>query len=165
MAKTAGGVRSTGNRSVAARAKEKIIQVLSDIRSQGFSRISPFKIGGVERRMQSFANANGITLGSKDVYMSSHSIAHATRDSKAAKGLVVSDKDLSAFPGKRARMDLYYDTRSGNFSYTDGRNKFVVHPNYEMKMPGGKKRIVNFITASRIEDNSEFGMPKYKKIR
>lgn len=139
--------------------------VLSDIRRQGFSRITPFKIGSVEKRMSDFAKSNGIELGSRDVYMSSSAIAHATRDSKRAKGLSVSDEDLTAFPGRRRKMDLYHDTRTGNFTYTDGKTKYVVHPNYEIKMPGGKRKLVNFITASKVIDKYEFRMEEYKKIR
>ena len=164
MAKTSGGVRNNKPKSVAQRAKEKIITVLSDIRRQGFSRITPFKIGGVEKRMSDYARENGIELGSKDVYMSSSAIAHATRDSKREKGLSVSDEDLVAFPSKRRKMDLYYDARSGNFTYTDGNTKYVVHPNYEMKVSREKVKVVNFVTASRIESPQEFIMKKYKKI-
>ena len=164
MAKTYGGVRENGYKNITTQAKEKIMNVLSDIREQGFSRITPFKIGGVEKRMTSFASENGITLGSKDVYMSSASIAHATRDSRQAKGLAVSDKDLADFPSKRSKMALYYDTRSNNFTYTDGKTKYVVHPNYSIKMPNGRQKIVNFITASKIENAQEFIMDKYKKI-
>ena len=138
--------------------------VLSDIRRQGFSRISPFKIGSVEKRMSDFAGLNGIKLGSKDVYMSSSAIAHATRDSKQAKGLTVSDADLASFPSKRKKMSLYFDTRTGNFTYTDGKTKYIVHPNYEIKMLGGKRKLVNFITASRLNSPQEFIMKKYKKI-
>lgn len=138
--------------------------VLSDIRRQGFSRITPFKIGSVEKRMSDFAKSNGIDLGSRDVYMSSSAIAHATRDSKRAKGLSVPDEDLTAFPSRRKKMDLYYDTRTGNFTYTNGKSKYVVHPNYEIKIPGGRRKLVNFITASRIESKQEFIMSKYTKI-
>lgn len=139
--------------------------VLSDIRRQGFSRITPFKIGSVEKRMADFARRNGIELGSRDVYMSSSAIAHATRDSKRAKGLSVPDEDLTAFPSRRKKMDLYYDTRTGNFTYTNGKSKYVVHPNYEIKMPGGRRKLVNFITASRINDATEFGLPEYRKVK
>lgn len=156
MAKTAGGVRYIRPKSVSERAKENIMAVLSDIKAQGFSQMSPFKIGGVE---------NGIELGSKDIYMSSSAIAHATRDSKKTKGLTVSDADLASFPSKRKKMDLYYDSRTGNFTYTDGNTKYILHPNYDIKMSGGKRKLVNFITASKVIDKYEFRMKEYKKIR
>ena len=59
-------------------------------------------------------------------------------------------------------MDLYYD---GNcFIYTDGVSKFIVHPNYKMKISREVVKIVNFITATKIKDSAEFSLPKYQKI-
>lgn len=164
MAKTSGGVRSTRPKSVAERARDNIVSVLSDIRRQGFSRISPFKIGSVEKRMSNYARENGIELGSRDVYMSSAAIAHATRDSKQAKGLAVSDSDLASFPSRRKKMDLYYDSTTKNFTYTDGKTKYIVHPNYRLTLPDGKKKVVNFITASNTDGN-EFNQRNYTRIR
>lgn len=165
MAKTSGAVRQTRPKGVAEKAKEKILTVLSDIKRQGYSRIPPFKIGSVEKRMSTFAERNDIKLASRDVYMSASAIAHATRNSKRAKGLVVSDKDLAAFPSRRKKMDLYYDTRTGNFTYTDGKTKYIMHPSYETKIARGKTKLVYFITASKIESEQEFLMGKYIKIR
>lgn len=62
-------------------------------------------------------------------------------------------------------MDLYYDSRTGNFTYTDGNTKYILHPNYDIKMSGGKRKLVNFITASKVIDKYEFRMKEYKKIR
>lgn len=114
---------------------------------RGFSRATPFKIGSVEKRMSDYAKENGIELGSRDVYMSSSAIAHATRDSKREKGLAVSDEDLAAFPSERKKMALYYDTDVKTFLYVGGGNKYAIHPNYEIKLTGGKSRVVNFVTA------------------
>ena len=165
MAKTSGAVRRTRPKSVAEIAKEKILTVLSDIKKQGYSRIPPFEIGSVEKRMSTFARDNGIKLASRDVYMSASAIAHATRDSKRAKGLVVSDKDLADFPRRRRKMDLYYDTRTGNFTYTDGKTKYIMHPSYETKMSRRETKLVYFITASKVNDKNEFRMEEYKRIR
>lgn len=164
MAKTAGGVRNTRPESVAQRAKRKIMSVLDDIKRQGFSRISPFKIGSVEKRMSDFAKSGGIELGSRDVYMSPAAIAHATRDSKKAKNLTVSDSALSSFPSRRKKMDLYYDTRTGNFTYTDGRTKYIVHPNYELKLSRKKNKVVNFVTAQKLDKYENFNGERFKRI-
>lgn len=164
MAKTSGGVRKPRPKGVAEEAKEKILTVLSDIKRIGYSRITPFKIGSVEKRMSTFAERNGIQLASRDVYMSASAIAHATRDIKRMKGIVVSDKDLAAFPSRRKKMDLYYDSTTKNFTYTDGKTKFIVHPNYRLTLPIGKKKVTNFITAS-ITDGNEFNQRNYTKIR
>ena len=84
------------------------------------------------------------------------------RASKDAKGLVVSQDELVRFPKARFRMDLYYDGEC--FIYTDGVSKFIVHPNYKMKVSREHVKLVNFITATRIKDPMEFTLPKYKKI-
>ena len=121
-----------------SKACQKIANVLDDIRINGFSRITPFSIGIVEKRMQRFAKQYGIPLASKDIFMDSKHIKHATRALKEEKNIKVSERDLINFPIKRRKMSLYYDKRSSNFTYTDGKNKSIVHPNYSLKMPNGK---------------------------
>ena len=48
--------------------------------------------------------------------------------------------------------------------YTDGKSKFIVHPNYKMKISRELVAQVNFITATRVKDPAEFTLPKYRKI-
>ena len=112
--------------------------------------------------MKSYAAKNGIALGSEHIFMSPKSIAHATRKSKQAKGLVVSDSELIEFPVSRRKMELYYDGEC--FIYTNRKSKFVIHPNYQMPTGRGKVRRVNFITAGVVREPSEFDMLKYKKV-
>ena len=139
-----------------------IASVLSDIRQKGFSFMQPFSIGKVEVRMKLFAQANAVILASDELYMSAKQLQHCMRASKATKGLVVDDADLIGFPQNRFRMDLYYDGEC--FIYTDGQSKFIVHPNYKMKISRELVVNVNFITATRVKDPAEFTLPKYKKI-
>ena len=61
-------------------------------------------------------------------------------------------------------MNLYYNQEDNNYIYFNGVAKFVILPNYEMKIGRKKKSKVDFITASRVSSNQEFNMPKYKKI-
>ena len=140
----------------------KIAGVLSDIRQKSYSSVQPFSIGKVEERMAQFAQANGVILASDELYMSAKQLQHCMRTSKGAKGLVVDDADLIGFPKKRFQMDLYYDGEC--FIYTDGNSKFIVHPNYKMKISRELVAQVNFITATRIKDPAEFTLPKYRKI-
>ena len=112
--------------------------------------------------MMQFAQANTITLASDELYMSAKQLQHCMRASKATKGLVVSDADLICFPQNRFQMDLYYDGEC--FLYTDGQSKFIIHPNYKMKISRELVANVNFITATRIKDPAEFTLPKYQKI-
>lgn len=148
--------------SRATEASRKIAKVLSDIRRQGYSRAMPFSIGKVERRMRDYAERNGITLGSNDVYMSSVSIAHAMRDTKERKGLTVTDSELISFPLRRRNMDLFYD--GNGFVYTDMKTKYVVHNNYKIKLNRNRQRTVMFVTAGKVTDPNEFYQQKYIKI-
>ena len=143
--------------------ESQIASVLSDIHQKGYSSAQPFAIGKVEARMMQFAQANAITLASDDLYMSAKQLQHCMRASKGAKGLVVDDADLIGFPQERFQMNLYYDGEC--FIYTDGTSKFIVHPNYRMKISRELVANVNFITATRVKDPAEFTLPKYRKIK
>lgn len=161
MAKTSGGVRLLAEAKPKKAAQQKIAQVISDIRKEGYSKQQPFSIGYIESRMTTFATTNGIELPSKSIYMSAHFISHALRDSKTAKGIAIKDTDLISFPGRRYTMDLYYDGKS--FVYTDNKIKFIINPNYEMKISRKKTKKVAFITAGKTSMR-EFKMKKYRKI-
>ena len=112
--------------------------------------------------MMQFAQANNVILASDDLYMSAKQLQHSMRASKDAKGLVVTDADLINFPKNRFQMDLYYDGEC--FIYTDGTSKFIVHPNYQMKVSREVVKLVNFITATRRTDKKEFNGKRYIKI-
>lgn len=142
--------------------ESQIATVLSDIRQKGYSSVQPFSIGKVEERMMQFAQANNVTLASDDLYMSAKQLQHSMRASKGAKGLVVGDDNLISFPKTRFQMDLYYDGEC--FIYTDGQSKFIVHPNYQMKVSREVVKLVNFITATRRTDMKEFNGKRFIKI-
>ena len=131
-----------------------IATILDDIRQKGYSSVQPFSIGKVETRMTQFAAVNGIALGSNELFMSAKQLQHCMRASKNAKGLVVDDAELIAFPKNRFAMDLYFDGEC--FIYTDGISKFIVHPNYKMKVSRDVVKLVNFITATRRTDKKEW---------
>ena len=143
--------------------ESQIAAVLKDIHQKGYSSVQPFSIGKVEHRMLVFAQSNAITLASDDLYMSAKQLQHCMRASKNAKGLVVADADLIVFPQNRFHMDLYYDGEC--FIYTDGQSKFIIHPNYQMKISREVVRLVNFITATRRTDKKEFNGKRYIKIQ
>ena len=143
--------------------EEQITAVLIDIEQKGFSAIQPFSIGDVELRMKHFAQNNGIALACEQLYMSAKQLQHCMRASKGAKGLVVSAGELVRFPKSRFKMDLYYDGEC--FIYTDEVSKFIIHPNYKMKVNREQVKLVNFITATRVKDPMEFTLPKYKKVK
>ena len=109
-----------------------------------------------------FAQINGVILASDELYMSAKQLQHSMRASKEAKDLVVDDADLIGFPHNRFQMDLYYDGEC--FIYTDGTSKFIVHPNYQMKVSREVVKLVNFITATKRTDKKEFNGKRYIKI-
>lgn len=59
-------------------------------------------------------------------------------------------------------MDLFYDGKS--FVYTDYKTKYIIHPNYKMKIDRKKISKVNFVTAGRVADPNEFKLKKYIKV-
>ena len=140
----------------------QIAAVLSDIRQKGYSSVQPFSVGKVEARMMKFVQTNAIILASDELYMSAKQLQHCMRASKGAKGLVVDDADLIGFPQKRFQMELYYDGEC--FIYTDGQSKFIVHPNYQMKVSRELVKLVNFITATKRTDKKEFNGKRYIKV-
>jgi len=142
--------------------ESQIADVLNDIHQKGFSSVQPFSIGKVEERMMQFAQTNSVTLASDELYMSAKQLQHCMRASKGAKGLVVDDATLTNFPRNRFQLDLYYDGEC--FIYTDGLSKFIVHPNYQMKVSREVVKLVNFITATRRTDKKEFNGKRYIKI-
>jgi hypothetical protein len=112
--------------------------------------------------MMMFARSKAVVLASEELYISAKQLQHCMRASKATKGLVVDDADLINFPRNRFQMDLYYDGEC--FIYTDGTSKFIIHPNYQIKVNRETLKLVNFITATRRTDKKEFNGKRYIKI-
>lgn len=148
------------------RASSNIHAILKEIKKNGYSKASPFSIGKVDKEMKAYAAKNGITLGGDEIVMSVNQIKHTLRDSKKESGKSIGSKHLAEFPLRRAKMELYYDNSNGNFVYFDrARNeKFIIHPNYTMKINRVNEQRVNYITASKTNE-SEFNMRKYTKIK
>ena len=134
----------------------------------GYSKRKPFTIGKVEKRMSDYAERNGIILGSKSIYMSVKSLTHSERLSKQAKKLSVADYELINFPKSRKRMRLYFDNNTDrkkrNFVYLSNKSKFIIHPNYEVKLKNGKTKVVNFITAQKLNKNERFDGSRFDRI-
>lgn len=134
--------------------QRKIERMLHEYRLRGFIGGKNFSAGRNESRMTEYAKANGIHLASKHLYMGPKSISHAMRASKERKRLTVADRALVDFVRSRSKMDLFWDGES--FVYTDYSNKFIIHPDYEIKLDRRKARKVCFITAGVVEHPNEF---------
>ena len=129
-------------------ASKIIRNIFVDIEKCGYSRQKPFIIGAVEDRMRKYAEENSIELGSSDVYMSSHSLSHSEREHKVKIGKAVLKEDIIAFPMTRHKMDMSYDGEA--FIFTDGKAKYVIHPNYAIKIDRKREKKVVFITATLL---------------
>lgn len=166
MAKTSGGLRGGNSGVTPAEASAKISQVIGEIQSKGYSSEQPFSIGKVDSEMKDYAKNNGIKLASDNIYMSSAQIGHTLRESKVESGKSISASHLEEFPLRRSSMELYHDKSNGNFVYFDRERseKFVVHPNYTMKISKKRTSKVNYITASKT-NYTEFMMGKYTRIK
>lgn len=158
MAKGAGGVRGGGGHATPA---QKIAEAITSLKNGKRASAIPFAVGDVEDRMKRFAHDHNIELASDKLSMSPKQIQHALRDSKSEAGKAVTSAELISFPTRLRSMALYHDSNKGNFVYTDGRAKYIIHPNYTVKKNGSH---VNFITASRITSTQEFSMSNYTKI-
>ena len=137
-------------------AADKIGAVYEDVERFGHSRMIPFSVGHVEKRMREFAERHGIEIADGDLYMSASSLQHARRDEKIAAGIDVSVEDMKRFPSERKNMDLYYDTSHKNFIYVDGRNKFIINPRGREKINRREYRKVNLVTGERLGVGESF---------
>lgn len=144
---------------------QAIRAVIDDIRMNGHSRAAPVYAGKAVERMQRYAAAKGIELGSADLMLSPRQIAHALRDSKRAKGLAVSPEELATFPQRRASMQLYHDRRNNSFVYVDKHAKYIFRGGYSVKSHGNERRAVHFITAQRLATGECFTGKNYEKIK
>lgn len=147
-------------------AASKVLSICADLQTQGFSRVPPFSIGKIEKRMEDYAAAHGMDLPD-EIYMTAHgnhSVAHALRDEKVAAGKTVSPSELAQFAKNRRSMELYYDNKTKNFTYSDGKNKYILYPNEVIKTRGGKTKKVAFLTAQKLHPNEIFNGRRYDKI-
>lgn len=158
------------NGSTESIASESIRDIIELFNKQKYTPLSYVKIGDVESEVIEFCNDMGIELASNELYFSSDRITHAIRDSKKKKNIAVQDSELIDFPDNRKTMNIYYDRLNKNFLYVSDKGKFVIHPNYKVKMSdnNGKRknaRIVNLITASKLGNKELFKEKKYTKIK
>ena len=166
MAKTYGSLRSAISTMTPIQASIHIGNIVADIESKGYSQESPFTVGRIDPEMRQYANEHRIEIASDEIVMSVKQITHTLRESKDQKGKGISPEHLAEFPIRRSGMELYHDKTNNNFIYYDReRNeKFVVHPNYSMKIKRAKGKVVNYITASRT-NSQEFTLAKLTRIK
>lgn len=174
MAKTSGGVRAwnmTANQgsvlrgpTIEQQVEQNITKVYDDFETYGYSRMQPFYIAKVEKRMQDFAKAHNIPIAGDEIYMSAERLGHGRRTSKVAKGIAATKQEMITFPKRMKSMRLYHDKKGDRFVYRDGRIKYVIDPNYEIKISRKKTKKAVFITATTT-NGKEFLLPDFTEIK
>lgn len=143
------------------KASNRIQKMLDEMRRKGYITSPPIQIGRIGADVERFAYANGINLGSRQIYLSAKSVSHIFRKAKGT--LQIHKSDLKRFPIIKNRMSKYYDGEA--FIFTDYRVKFIIKPGYKLKLRNGRKEVVNLITAGRVTDRNEFLKREYVKIK
>lgn len=145
----------------------KIRSALTERADKGFVSSGPIYVGKVDPAIVEHAKSMGNSLKSKAMYLRGKEIKHATRTAKQLAGISVSQDDLSQFPQDKIRMEIYYDTLTGNYTYTDRINKYVFKPNKSIRIRKQQKQAMSLVTASKLREGgyTEFRMKKYIKIK
>jgi hypothetical protein len=159
--RTAAGGRGMRAGMPVNRASQRIKGVYAEIKKNGYTRTQPFSIGSIGEDVKRFAKARGITLASRDIYVNARFLSHSQRPSKGAKR--VTKKDITDFPVTKRRMSKYWDGSA--FVFTDYKIKFIVNPNYELKINRKTKVKVCLVTAGTVTDPNEFTrLKKYERV-
>lgn len=153
-----------------AKAQSEVIRIASIIEANGGhasreSQITPMNIGSIPSSIKKFAYENDINLESTDLYITTKGIEHSIRESKANKGISVTKEEIADFVASKHNMAQYYDPTKGDFIFASESAKFVVTPNYKLKIGDTKQKIVNYITATRINGNFSDNFGSYIKIK
>lgn len=159
--RAAAGSRGTRAGMPVNRASQRIRGVYAEIKKNGYTRTQPFSIGSVGEDVKRFAARKGIALASKDIYVNARFLSHSQRASKGTKR--VTKKDIMDFPVTKRKMSKYWDGDA--FVFTNGKIKFIVNPNYELKINRKTKVKVCLVTAGTVADPNEFTrLKKYEKV-
>ena len=62
-------------------------------------------------------------------------------------------------------MAQFYDKKKGDFVFATATAKFIVTPNYELKIDKKKTKVVNYITATKISGNWNDHFKEYDRIK
>ena len=157
--------RNDNSVSTEQMASQNIANAIDELIAKGYITSRPILVGDVENEVADFANSIGNPLQNKSMYFTGGGITHALRDTKQNKGVAVDNEDFVSFPFSKSKMSIYYDTETKRYTYTDGKNKFIVEPNAKVKLKNEKEAVVSLITATKMRRTDEFCMDKYKKVK
>lgn len=147
------------------KASEAIGKALDQWENEGKITALPIRVGDVDKAVKEHAKGNGNPLANDSMYFTGKGLSHSRRASKIRDGIAVSKEDFKKFPQKKSSMKIYYDKTTNNYTYTDGRNKFVLQTNVKVKLKNGKISASTLVTASKLRDDTEFVMEKYIRLK
>ena len=129
------------------------------------AQMAPLNIGTAPQAIIDYAKRNKIALFSDEIYITTKGIEHAFRESKIAKGIAVSKDELLDFVKNRDSYAIYYDPGMGDFIFATTKAKFIVRPNYKLKINKTKIAVLNYITATRINTTPQNAFRYFIKIK
>ena len=135
-----------------ARRVEEVANIIikNGYHSSREAQMPPLNIGRVPSAIIEYANKNKVNLDSNDLYITTKGIEHSLRESKVSKGIAVTVDELVDFVKNRNDYAIYYDPGMGDFIFATSKAKFIVRPNYKMKVNKEKVPTFNYISATRI---------------
>lgn len=159
------------NQSEAIEACAKRVEEVANIiikngyHSSREAQMPPLNIGSVSSVITDYAEKNQIDLDSHDLYITTKGIEHTLRESKELKGIAVTVDELVDFVKNRNDYAIYYDPAMGDFIFATSKAKFIVRPNFKMKINKEKKSVFNYISATRISNSPEDAFRYFIKIK
>lgn len=159
--------RQTNKIEATAKRVEEVANIIinNGYHSSREAQMPPLDIGSVSSAIIDYADRNHIDLESHDLYITTKAIEHTLREGKVAKGIAVEVAELVDFVKNRDDYAVYYDPAMGDFIYATSKAKFIVRPNYKMKINKEKKSVFNYISATRISNSPEDAFRYFVKIK
>lgn len=161
---------STTQTDIIETSAKRVKEVANIIIKNGYhssreAQMPPLNIGSVSSSITDYAEKNQIDLDSHDIYVTTKSIEHTFRESKVSKGIAVTVDELVDFVKNRNNYAIYYDPAMGDFIFATSKAKFIVRPNYKLKINKEKKSVFNYISATRIIGNLSDNVGGYIKTK
>lgn len=170
MAKTSGGTRTFSSRMTIAEAQSEVIRVATIIQNNGGhsskeAQVPPMNIGNIPSSIKDYALRNNIKIESDSMYITTKGIEHSLREKKVERGSAVTKEEIADFIKNKGSMAQFYDKNRGDFVFATETAKFIVTPNYTLKIGKQKTKVVNYITATRISGNWNDHFSQYDRIK
>ena len=147
---------------------ERLLQnYFEEYHNTGYITAGPISVGKVDDAVLKHLSDRGGYLSRSELYITARGIIHAMRERKARAGIQVPESELIRFPGNKDEMSVFFDQITGNYTYTDFKNKYIFSTGVKVKLGGKTERLFCLVTATHLRNNgiTEFGLGKYTKIK